>query len=129
VRRAWKPYVGACVLGAALTAALARSWPPRQRSEPPLSVEQARAFYDVAADREVGERLAALERFRSSEWSQQDDFHAHEGNFIRDYAKTRGLPVRGVLEALDRGMREKWPAPGGVEPQERIIPCRPRLTY
>jgi len=129
VRRARKPYIGACVICVALSAALVHSWPRRAPREAQVSLEQARAFYAEAAEREVGERVAALERFRSSEWSQQDDFHAHEASLIRDYARTHKMPVLGVLQALDRGMREKWPTPNGAAPQERIIPCRPRLTY
>jgi hypothetical protein len=129
VRISAKSFVGACVIGAVLSLAVVHSRPSARSRGAALSSEQEHAFYEEAADREAGERLAALERFPSSEWSQQDDFHALEGNFIRDYARVHRLPVRGVLAALDRGMRERWPTQRGAELEQRIVPCRPRLSY
>jgi hypothetical protein len=48
---------------------------------------------------------------------------------VKAFATENAVSVSGVLLALDRGMREKWPTHPGVVVSPKVIPCRPRLAY
>lgn len=122
-------YVAAGVIGAVIGTALVHSAPGRHRAPSPLSPEQAHAFYDEAVAHEVRARADSVRKFRSSEWSQQDEFHNLESTFVRNYARSHHLALRSTLDALDEGMRQKWPTPTPHAPNQTVIPCRPRLTY
>ncbi len=89
----------------------------------------AHDVYAAAAEAEVKARGESSGRFRGSPWSQDDDFHNREGKFIRSYSKSHGLAMSSVIDALDRGMRAHWPTPNGVPLDQKVIPCRPRLSY
>jgi hypothetical protein len=122
-------YVAAGVIGAVIGTALVHSAPGRQRVPSPLSAEQAHAFYDEAVAHEVDERADSVRKFRSSEWSQQDEFHNRESTFIRNYSRSHHVALRSTLDALDQGMRQKWSTKSPYVPRQTVIPCRPRLTY
>lgn len=95
----------------------------------PLANAPAQAFYAAAAKEEVGERKKGQGKFRGSAWSQDDDFHYAEAQFLRSYSKSHRFTMGSVLDALDRGMREKWPTGDSPPPDQKVPPCRPRLSY
>ncbi len=135
-RRTWRSrfsfrtYTAVCVTGAALAAAVLHSRPaataPRLRR---LAPADAHDFYSAAAEAEVEARKKAVGRFRGSPWSRDDDFHNKEAKFIRAYAKSHKVTIAGLIDVLDRGMRESWPTPPNATPDQKILPCRPRLNY
>ena len=49
------------------------------------------------------------------------------GNAIRH--EHHRVSVGGILFALDRGMRERWPTHPDVVIPPKVVPCRPRLAY
>jgi hypothetical protein len=117
-------------MGLVTGAALFRSSPHEALGvEIGVSAKQARDFYSQAAGREADERAQAERHFPGFPWSQDDDFHKIESKFAKDYAKSHAVPLWSVLDAFDRGMREKWPAPPDATPNPSVIPCRPRLSY
>jgi hypothetical protein len=128
--RSIKAYGGACVIAAVVVAALVHSSPhgprPTLRAMP---VGPARSFYLAAAEAEVETRKNAAGRFRGSPWSQDDQFHAKEAKFIRNYAKNHKVDIGTLVDALDRGMHEKWPTGAVPPPDQKVLPCRPRLNY
>ncbi len=94
-----------------------------------LAVASAQAFYAAAAKAEVDERKKGQGKFRGSAWSQDDDFHYAEAQFMRSYAKSHKMPMGSLLDALDRGMRDRWPTDDSPPPDQKVPPCRPRLSY
>jgi hypothetical protein len=126
VKEAW-PYL---VIAIAVTVACVRVARAEVRREAPtMSDAQARQIYLDVTGSEPSERRDAALRFPGSAWSQQDEFHARERSLVRSTAMSRGVSVSSVVNALDRGMREGWPTRAGVVVSQRVIPCRPRLTY
>jgi hypothetical protein len=100
--------------------------PPETVSSDEAALRQA---YAEVTSREPSERRQAALNFPGSNWSQQDDFHAAEKNTILGFAAAHGVSVSTVTRALDQGMREVWPTRAGIVLSQRVIPCRPRLTY
>jgi hypothetical protein len=121
--------VAASVVALVVAAALFQSRPPAIPAFHTLPDGQAHALYTAAAEAEVTARGQASGRFRGSPWSQDDDFHNKEGKFIRNYAKAHGVAMASAIDALDRGMRAHWPTPNGTPLDQKVIPCRPRLSY
>lgn len=80
-------------------------------------------------DKEGDARQRAAYRFQGSPWSQQDDFHGSEKGAVRSFVQNHHVSLSSVVNALDRGMREKWPTHPDVVVSQRVIPCRPRLAY
>jgi hypothetical protein len=121
------------VIVGALALAAVRVWRAPIRAEATMeaamSPAQARQTYLDVTEREPAERRDAALRFPGSAWSEQDDFHARERSLVRSVAMSRGLGVSSIVAALDQGMRENWPTRSGVMVSQRVIPCRPRLTY
>lgn len=121
-------YVGLQMIAVAIGLALYESGrPPRRMAS--ASQEQARDFYFHAIDKESDERHAGVKKFRSSPWSQADEFHNKEASFVREYARTHHVAVSSIVLALDRGMHENWPTPPDKTPDPTVLPCRPRLSY
>ena len=121
--------IALCIALSAFSAALVRSRTRRPARWHPLNDSQAHAFYNAQMATEVSERTKAVGRFRGSLWSQDDEFHAKEARAIRAYAKSHKLHISALVDVLDRGMREHWQTPSGAIPDQRVIPCRPRLNY
>jgi hypothetical protein len=121
--------VALCIALSAFSSALVRSRTHKKPAWHPLADSQAHAFYNAQMTTEATERTKAMGKFRGSLWSQDDEFHAKEGRAIRSYAKSHKLQLSATLDALDRGMREHWQTPSGESPDQRVIPCRPRLNY
>jgi len=121
--------VGGSVIVLVFAAAMVHSAPPRPRRYVPTATKLAEEAYEELEAHESEERGEALKKFPASEWSQQDEFHNREASVVRDYAKKHRMPVRNVLDAFDRGAHERWPTRDGSVPEQKVIPCRPRLTY
>jgi hypothetical protein len=84
------------------------------------------AYRDITANERHTRREAAV-KFPGDPWSQDDDFHEHESEDVRKFAGSHELPLSSVVRAVDDGMREKWPTP--AQPNPKVPPCRPRLSY
>jgi hypothetical protein len=110
---------------AALRAAGVRARLEGARMSDPLAHQ---VYLDVT-DQENDERRGAALQFEGSLWSRQDEFHAKERVTMRHVATIRHVSVSGVVNAIDRGMREHWPVHAGVVVSQKVIPCRPRLAY
>lgn len=123
-------YGGACVIAVVIAAVLFRSQPPRVTARfRPLPDEAAQEFYLAAVEAEVESRKSAAGRFQGSVWSQDDEVHNREARFLGTYGRTHRLSTASLVDALDRGMHEHWPTPGVAPPDQKVRPCRPRLTY
>ncbi len=122
-------FAGAAVSLSAACAAVLHSAPGPVQEFRTVPVREARAFYIAAAENEVLTRKRAEGRFRGSPWSQDDEFHNKEAKFIRNYGKSHRLSVAALVDAEGRGMHEGWPTPAGAVPEQKVLPCRPRLTY
>lgn len=114
------------VIGTALLHSRPPGPAPRLRG---LTLTSGQAFYATAAKSEVDERKKGQGKFRGSAWSQDDDFHYAEAQFMRSYGKSHKFSMGTLLDALDRGMREKWPTGDSPPPDQKVPPCRPRLSY
>ena len=121
---------GAAVTVGVAAAALVHSMPPRAPDEfRAVPTREAQVFYVAAAEAEVSTRKKAEGRFRGSPWSRDDDFHNKEAKFIRTYAKAHRFTIAGLVDAEGRAMHEGWATPPGAIPDQKVLPCRPRLTY
>jgi hypothetical protein len=102
---------------------------PVRREAATIDEGLARRAYREVTDKEPEERRAAARRFQGMLWSQQDEFHAKERQAMRNWAGAHHVTLSSVVSALDRGMRERWPVSPNVVVSQKVIPCRPRLTY
>lgn len=128
--RTAQTYAGAAVVVGALALALMQSRPQGPLPEThPTPVQTAQEFYAGAAQAEAEARKKAGNRFRGSPWSQEDEAHNKEARFIRVQARTRRTSVPDLILALDRGMREHWSTAPYAAPSQKVLPCRPRLSY
>jgi len=119
----------ASVIALVICAAMFQSRPPPVPALRPLGEVQAHEFYDRAAEAEGTTRKASANKFRGSPWSQDDDFHNKEAKFVRGYSKSHGVTIASLLDVLDRGSHAHWATPAGATVSQKIIPCRPRLSY
>ncbi len=94
-----------------------------------LTPEQAHDAFRTIAGAEPQLRREAAKRFPTDPWSQDDDFHRQEMTRARSFADSHRAPLGEVLRAVDDGMREGWPRPGGAEVRVTVPPCRPRAIY
>ena len=99
------------------------------REEATMNDDAARSAYFDVTEKEPEERRAAAQRFQGAPWSQQDEFHSRERKTMRAWAESRHVNLSAVVNALDRGMREAWPTSPNAVVVQKVIPCRPRLTY
>jgi hypothetical protein len=128
--RAVRDMVASGLFGVALGVAVVRtlhSTPPAHSAELPDAV--AHEVYLETTDREADGRRDAAFRFQGSLWSQQDEFFAKQTSFVKRFAIDHRVSVGGILFALDRGMRERWPTHPDVVISPKVVPCRPRLAY
>lgn len=84
------------------------------------------AYRDVSSRERQARREAAV-KFPGDPWSQDDDFHERENESVRAYSGGHELRLGDVVRAVDDGMREHWPTSG--QPNPKVPPCRPRLSY
>jgi hypothetical protein len=120
--------IARAVMAAVALVAIVRVETARQPEDtPPITPPLARAAYADITGREPQMRAEAARTFPGDLWSQDDDFHDHEQDAVRDYATKHRVPIADVLGAIDDGMRARWPTP--AQPSPRVAPCRPRLTY
>jgi hypothetical protein len=116
------------IAGTVIAAGVRVSRVDARREQPTVDDPLAHALYAEVTDKEVEERRDATLRFQGSPWSQQDDFHAKERDLVHSVAASHGVTTSSVVDALDRGMRERWTTRAEIVSQ-RVIPCRPRLEY
>jgi hypothetical protein len=119
----------AIVLAVAVLAALRASGVRVKPEVPRTSEALAHQIYLDVTDHENDTRRGAALQFEGSLWSRQDEFHAKEKVTIRHVATLHHVNVSSVVNALDRGMRERWPVHSDVVVSQKVIPCRPRLAY
>lgn len=94
------------------------------RTEAPEQLAE-RVFWAFAAA-EPEFRNRARRNFPNSPWSQQDDRCNFERHHARRIAERFGLSLSQVYLILDRGIRDKWPGPGGEPLSATIEPLEPR---
>lgn len=109
---------------AMLRAATAPTPPAPKKS---IDDKMARDAYRDVTNRERQTRREAAVKFPGDPWSQDDDFHERENEFVRNFATAHDLRLSDVIRAVDDGMREHWPTPN--QPNPKVPPCRPRLSY
>lgn len=125
-----KAWIGVTVLLGVLAVGSVRAAtaePPQPRAH--LGDDGRRQVFEKLASLEPTQRMAAARKFAGDAWSQDDDFHAVQMQAARGIARRRGVSLGQVLRALDDGMREGWPVPGGVQMKTTVPPCRPRPVY
>ena len=93
----------------------------------PIDEKMAREAYRDVTTRERQTRREAAVKFPGDPWSQDDDFHEKENEEVRSFAGSHELRLSDVVRAVDDGMRERWPA--SMQPNPKVPPCRPRLSY
>ena len=109
----------AVVLGlAAFNPAPARPAPP-----PP---ESLRALFDEAVRGELDDRDHARDDWAHHRWSQLDAFGALENSCLSKVAADKSLSAQDVFLAVDHGLREHWPGPGGQPLDVATVPLKPR---
>jgi hypothetical protein len=122
---AWAP-LGAVSVAAVVRALLAQ--PPEPVTLPLDEAQQRDAFKFVASDESV-ERRDGAKTFPTDLWSRDDDFHQHELKRAHDWAHTHHASIADTLEAVDRGLRERWPQSNPSPLVATTPPCRPRAIY
>lgn len=85
-----------------------------------------RALFDAMADAEPDARRRAAEAFPGDPWSEDDAFHRMEAELARTTASRFGVATSDVLDAVDQGIRERWPTSSGARLRVTASPCRPR---
>jgi hypothetical protein len=93
----------------------------------PIDEKMAREAYRDVTNRERQTRREAAVKFPGDPWSQDDDFHEKENEAVRNFSSAHELRLSDVVRAVDDGMRERWPTP--IQPNPKVPPCRPRLSY
>jgi hypothetical protein len=101
--------------------------PPAPARVKPLDEKTARETYRDVSSRERQMRRDAAVKFPGDPWSQDDDFHERENEAVRDFAGSHELRLSDVVRSVDDGMRERWPT--SMQPNPKVPPCRPRLSY
>jgi hypothetical protein len=120
--------IGYAVIAACAVAAVVRTSTSKPFHEPrPITPQLARLAWSELTNKEPSERREAAHRFPGDAWSADDDYHEHEQSAARGFAGNHDVSLTAVLDALDQGMREKWPTLAPIDP--KVPPCRPRLTY
>ena len=102
---------------------------PAPEDAPPLPDAAREEAFRYVLGEERALRDKAMESFIADAWSQDDDFHASERTRVHDFAAQRGVSRDSVWRAVDDGIRERWPLPGGGEVRPTVAPCRPRPIY
>ena len=115
------------VVVASLAMARAAPAPPPPAPTKSIDEKMAREAYRDVTSRERQTRREAAVKFPGDPWSQDDDFHEKENEQVRNFAGSHELRLSDVIRAVDDGMREKWPTPN--QPNPKVPPCRPRLSY
>ena len=115
------------VVVASLAMLRAATAPPPEAPKKAIDEKTAREAYRDIANRERQARREAAVKFPGDPWSQDDDFHERENEAVRSFAGSHELRLSDVVRAVDDGMREKWPA--SFQPNPKVPPCRPRLSY
>jgi hypothetical protein len=93
----------------------------------PIDDKMARDAYRDVTNRERQTRREAAVKFPGDPWSQDDDFHERENEFVRNFAGSHDLRLSDVVRSVDDGIREHWQA--SIQPNPKVPPCRPRLSY
>jgi len=117
----------AIVVVALLAMVRAATAPPPDPIHKPIEEKMARDAYRDVTQRERQARREAAVKFPGDPWSQDDDFHERENEAVRAFAGSHELRLSDVVRAVDDGMRERWPTSG--QPNPKVPPCRPRLSY
>jgi len=93
----------------------------------PITEVQSRDLYRDVVSRERPSRRDAAVKFPGDPWSQDDDFHERENEAIRIFASLHRIRMSDAIRAVDDGMRGHWITRN--EPNPKVAPCRPRLSY
>jgi hypothetical protein len=105
---------------------------------PPLkhaTEQQMRSFAFTVASQEDEWRAKAAEGFPADNWSQRDDFHGREAQYVRDLAGGSHVPYEDVFRAIDEdihGTLSKGVARGPMTHGDRsasAVPCHPRPIF
>jgi len=118
-----KIVVGVVTLLAVFRVATAK---PIALAKPITEVQAHDAYRDVTGRERTMRRDAAV-KFPGDPWSQDDDFHERENEQVRAFATSKEIRLSDVLRSVDLGMRAHWIT--SVQPNPRVPPCRPRLSY
>lgn len=117
--------VSATIVLLALGTAIAKTGRVPEATATALDPERAERMARSIATREPGLRAKAARQFPGDRWSQDDAFHAHEQNLVRNAAARERVAVARVLDALDAYLRS--------HPDEArnagTSPCKPRPFY
>ena len=103
--------------------------PPTHATE-----QQKRSFAFTVASQEDEWRAKAAEGFPADNWSQRDDFHGREAQYVRDLAGGSHVPYEDVFRAIDddihgnlaQGMTRSV-VHGGRSAS--AVPCHPRPIF
>jgi len=116
------------VSGAAIACAVVRvltTQPPARGAIP--DERTARRIFESIAAAEPSIRARAAGNFPGDPWSQDDDFHAVEGQRAVQLAASNKVALGEVLRVIDEGMRSGWQRSASIQPT--VAPCRPRPVY
>jgi len=101
--------------------------PPPVAPKKAMEEKLAHDAYRDITSRERSARREAAVKFPGDPWSQDDDFHERESEAVRAFAGAKELRLSDVVRAVDDGMRDRWPT--SIQPNPKVPPCRPRLSY
>lgn len=120
-RRAW--LLWALLLAVALARALTAGHGKPQRL---LSAAERRTVGAAAAVQELTWRVSSRRNFPGDAWSQDDDFHSFEREWVNGEAQRRHVSPREVFRAIDEDLHAHPPSP----PRKATAsPCKPRSFY
>ncbi len=124
-----KDLVPKIVIAVVATLAIARvaTAPAPNAPTQPIAEKAAKDAYRDVTSRERQARREAAVKFPGDPWSQDDDLHERESEAVRNFAGSHELRLSDVVRAVDDGMRDHWPTSG--QPNPKVPPCRPRLSY
>jgi hypothetical protein len=122
--KAWAPLLVVCAI------AVARALTASAPELPPESDEGLRKkIFDAVASDETSMRREGAKSFPTDAWSRDDDFHRRENKKAREWAGNHHVRLVDAFEALDQGLRERWPQGNPGPLVTTTPPCRPRAIY